>query len=303
MYQKESPAGSNEPSMENLMLNDVMTSQGLFTDMAGMAFTPTTMTQFESTLNEINDNMMAGYSTAGALKYDSSANRLWGNMGRSSQEFSEYEDDDDSDDSNSNTGDNKRTKNGQTYTEMTTVSGQPEQRVRKLPGPRPSRTLEEMTPLEAERRRRRRERNKNAAAKCRQRRVDQTNELLLETEQLEQESSRLEREIEQLRRQKHQLEFVLEAHKPTCRAVLPLPTNTAQSHQIKLEKPEQMLAPSTSVMRPNSLPIPATCRGSVVTTSSSVFSFDTSTGLTPMFSGDMGSPTSYLMVSPSTLLA
>jgi len=181
MYQKESPAGINEASMENLMLNDVITTQGMFTDMSGMAFTPTTMAQFESTLNELNDNLVSGYSTASvtsALKYDSSANRLWGNVGRTSQEFSEYEDDDDSDDSNSNMGDNKRTKNGQTYTEMTNVNGQTEQRVRKLPGPRPSRTLEEMTPLEAERRRRRRERNKNAAAKCRQRRVDQTNELL-----------------------------------------------------------------------------------------------------------------------------
>lgn len=35
-----------------------------------------------------------------------------------------------------------------------------------------------MTPEDLERRKRRRERNKHAAAKCRQRRVDQTNELL-----------------------------------------------------------------------------------------------------------------------------
>jgi hypothetical protein len=294
MYQKESPTGVNESAMENLILNDIATSMPMIFNDNSMIFTPTTFAQFESTLNDLN-NLGASYSTAGALKSESSANQLWVNM---NQQDSDYDDDDDdSDDSNSNTGEGKRVKNGQMYSSCVVI--QPEQRVRKLPGPRPSRTIEEMTPIEAERRRRRRERNKNAAAKCRQRRVDQTNELLAETEQLEQESVRLEREIELLRRQKHQLEFVLEAHKPTCQAqILPIAQN-----QIKVEKPDLVSTANLTALRPNTLAIQATatCRSNVASTTNSIFSFDTS-GFTPMFSGDMSSPSSYL-ISPSALLA
>lgn len=49
---------------------------------------------------------------------------------------------------------------------------------RQLPGPKSSRRLEDMTPEEINRRQRRRERNKAAAARCRQRRLDLTNQLL-----------------------------------------------------------------------------------------------------------------------------
>jgi hypothetical protein len=52
--------------------------------------------------------------------------------------------------------------------------GQP----RQLPGPKSSRRIEDMTPEEINRRQRRRERNKAAAARCRQRRLDLTNQLL-----------------------------------------------------------------------------------------------------------------------------
>lgn len=192
-----------------------------------------------------------------------------------------------------------------------------EQKERKLPGPRPSRTLEEMTPLEAERRRRRRERNKNAAAKCRQRRVEQTNTLQAQTEQLEQESSRLEREIDSLRRVKNQLEYVLDAHKPTCTAVF---TN------IKTENLEVTSSLISAAIRPNNLPIstvPTTCRNSLISSSGNflegmtssasllegrIFSFtDTPTafsGMTPMLmAGELGSPSSFVMLSPSTLIA
>ena len=48
---------------------------------------------------------------------------------------------------------------------------------RRLPGPKSSTRFEDMTPEERNRRQRRRERNKAAAARCRQRRVDLTNEL------------------------------------------------------------------------------------------------------------------------------
>lgn len=81
-----------------------------------------------------------------------------------------------------------------------------------------------LCPEEEERRRIRRERNKIAAAKCRQRRVDHTNRLIQETEKLEEERATLQDEIQTLRQQKDQLEFILQAHRPLCKA--PTPKNT-----------------------------------------------------------------------------
>ncbi|XP_046375556.1 fos-related antigen 1-like isoform X2 [Haliotis cracherodii] len=75
----------------------------------------------------------------------------------------------------------------------------------------------DLTPEECERRRVRRERNKVAAAKCRQRRVDHTNQLVDETDKLESERSNLESEIQSLQQQKDQLEFILQAHQPLCK--------------------------------------------------------------------------------------
>merc|ERR1712141_36141 len=84
-------------------------------------------------------------------------------------------------------------------------------------GPRKDKRNDKMTPEEANRKSQRRERNKVAAAKCRQRRVDQTNVLINETENLEEEKSQLENEIQNLQQQKEQLEFLLNAHKPMCK--------------------------------------------------------------------------------------
>jgi len=74
-----------------------------------------------------------------------------------------------------------------------------------------------ISPEEEERRRLRRERNKMAAARCRKRRMDHTNALLMETEGLEQKKQGLQQEIQQLQMQKEELEFLLEAHKACCR--------------------------------------------------------------------------------------
>lgn len=79
--------------------------------------------------------------------------------------------------------------------------------------------LSNLPPAEQEQQRRsvRRERNKLAAAKCRQRRVDLTNNLITESDQLEEEQSKLENDITNLTNQKDQLEFILEAHRPVCK--------------------------------------------------------------------------------------
>ncbi|XP_034648923.1 protein fosB isoform X2 [Trachemys scripta elegans] len=83
---------------------------------------------------------------------------------------------------------------------------------------RPRRTREEtLTPEEEEKRRVRRERNKLAAAKCRNRRRELTDRLQAETDQLEEEKAGLESEIAELQKEKERLEFVLVAHKPSCK--------------------------------------------------------------------------------------
>uniref|UniRef100_A0A1W7R9H3 Transcription factor kayak, isoforms D/sro n=1 Tax=Hadrurus spadix TaxID=141984 RepID=A0A1W7R9H3_9SCOR len=76
---------------------------------------------------------------------------------------------------------------------------------------------EKLSPEEEERRRVRRERNKLAAARCRKRRMDHTNSLLVETEDLEGKRHALQNEIQMLTSQKEELEFLLEAHKTTCK--------------------------------------------------------------------------------------
>ncbi|XP_034648921.1 protein fosB isoform X1 [Trachemys scripta elegans] len=75
----------------------------------------------------------------------------------------------------------------------------------------------ELTPEEEEKRRVRRERNKLAAAKCRNRRRELTDRLQAETDQLEEEKAGLESEIAELQKEKERLEFVLVAHKPSCK--------------------------------------------------------------------------------------
>ncbi|XP_033233143.1 transcription factor kayak isoform X2 [Drosophila pseudoobscura] len=85
-------------------------------------------------------------------------------------------------------------------------------------GRRPNRSAN-MTPEEEEKRRIRRERNKQAAARCRKRRVDQTNELTEEVELLEKRGENLKKEMELLNETKNQLEYFLQAHRPTCQKV------------------------------------------------------------------------------------
>ncbi|CAG9813680.1 unnamed protein product [Phaedon cochleariae] len=89
---------------------------------------------------------------------------------------------------------------------------------RNMGGRKPAQDLN-CSPEEEERRRVRRERNKAAAARCRKRRVDHTNTLILETEDLELKKQCLQEEVHELQQLKEQLEYLLESHKtsPHCR--------------------------------------------------------------------------------------
>merc|ERR1712106_185995 len=78
---------------------------------------------------------------------------------------------------------------------------------------------EELCPEEEERRKMRRERNKLAAARCRKRRVDQTDTLQDEVNLWENKKKALQDQIQQLQEEKTQLAFILEAHKSVCSRV------------------------------------------------------------------------------------
>ncbi|XP_026070451.1 cyclic AMP-dependent transcription factor ATF-3-like [Carassius auratus] len=74
----------------------------------------------------------------------------------------------------------------------------------------------ETNPEETERRKRRRERNKIAAAKCRNKKKETTDNLQMESEKLESINAELKAQIEELKSQKQQLVYMLNLHRPTC---------------------------------------------------------------------------------------
>jgi len=149
-----------------------------------------------------------------------------------------------------------------------------------------------LTGEERDRRLMRRERNKVAAAKCRQRRVDQTNTLLNETEELEDEKNNLENEIQTLQQQKEQLEFLLKAHRPLCKRHLngsritiksePVDINDSMGncHQLP-HRPNslQLINGSSNI---NSVGIPLSTPSSGIITLGLDSMVDGHTGLTPL---------------------
>lgn len=84
-------------------------------------------------------------------------------------------------------------------------------------GRKPTRAPQDISPEEEERRKVRRERNKMAAARCRKRRLDHTNELQDETDQLEEKKQCLQDEIRKLNSDREQLEAIIQAHMQSCR--------------------------------------------------------------------------------------
>lgn len=84
-------------------------------------------------------------------------------------------------------------------------------------GRRPTKAPHGISPEEEERRKVRRERNKMAAARCRKRRLDHTNELQDETDKLEEKKQCLQDEIRKLNSDRERLQAILEAHLHSCR--------------------------------------------------------------------------------------
>ena len=163
-----------------------------------------------------------------------------------------------------------------TATQGPTLSASPPAPTRRNVGGRRPTKAKGISPEEEERRQVRRERNKAAAARCRKRRMDHTNELLKETEGLEHKKQNLQLEIQELKSQVEELSFVLETHRVTGNCCLPRPDPCASPpdikpfiYPLKKEEPEReqpapakrpmaaMPAPpvQTKPSRPTSLPV------------------------------------------------
>lgn len=103
-------------------------------------------------------------------------------------------------------------------TEEVTSAGQKATR-RNMGGRRPKHPSN-LTPEEEAKRKVRRERNKLAAARCRKRRVDQTNDLVDKVNLLEKEKQKLQSDIQELQLVKEDLEYCLDNHRAQCRLIL-----------------------------------------------------------------------------------
>ncbi|CAG9789050.1 unnamed protein product [Diatraea saccharalis] len=99
--------------------------------------------------------------------------------------------------------------------------GLPAPKRRNMGGRRPTKAPQDLSPEEEERRKIRRERNKMAAARCRKRRLDHTNELQEETDKLEEKKRALEDELRRLSADREHLQSVLQHHLGSCRLRAP----------------------------------------------------------------------------------
>ncbi|OQV20553.1 hypothetical protein BV898_05375 [Hypsibius exemplaris] len=135
--------------------------------------------------------------------------------------------------------------------------GQPQQLVGKgRAGGRKSNTKEDkLSSEEMDRRKVRRERNKQAAARCRKRRMDQTNILTDETEALEAVQNDIKSEIEKYQLEITEIQSILDTHRANCGKNIP-----ATSVHMRVHSPPRIhvQVPPTSVNDSMIMPPPPT---------------------------------------------
>ncbi|CAG2106056.1 unnamed protein product [Medioppia subpectinata] len=220
------------------------TSNETFANIGGLSqttttLTPTTLKNIEESFMEIIPpqsrphpqearfvpplvNISANYASINSnynLNNDLNTSSNNSNSNASDLEFgSDYESDEDSSsrsDSHWNAyvdRHNTSANNGSDYNKQKVTAT----KVRGKSGRKPMRN-DKLTPAEEKKRQQRRERNKQAAARCRKRRMDHTNSLLIETDGLEEKRQSLLNEVEALRKQKDELEAILATHKMNCK--------------------------------------------------------------------------------------
>lgn len=119
---------------------------------------------------------------------------------------------------------------------------------------------EELSPDESARLALRRERNKQAAARCRKRRLDQTESLQKQVNEHEERKRQLQEEIHTLQTQKEDLEFILSEHRKVCaRAdLLPAPASMPRptANNINSAPPQRMAPQHPHQHQPTVLSVP-----------------------------------------------
>merc|ERR1711884_751498 len=137
-------------------------------------------------------------------------------------------------------------------------------------------------PEEDAKRKMRRNRNRLAAAKCRQKRLDQIADLQVEVAKWEMKNRSLEEEVASLREEKEELQYVLAAHRQSCTLQIKVEQEESQSQSPVLEpakpqRPASLSLPPVTVKNIEGVPID--------TPSNGILSFNTllegRTGLTP----------------------
>merc|ERR1712079_292499 len=157
------------------------------------------------------------------------------------------------------------------------------------PGRANKRKAEEelLDPEEDEKRKMRRNRNRLAAARCRQKRLDQIETLQVEVNNWELKNRSLEEEVVALKAEKEELQYILAAHRSTCSLQVKVEPGTEEESPVYVEV--QPKEETVKLQRPGSLSLPITVNSiegvSIDTPSNGILSFNTllegKTGLTP----------------------
>merc|ERR1712241_1248750 len=143
-----------------------------------------------------------------------------------------------------------------------------------------------LDPEEDEKRKIRRNRNRLAAARCRQKRLDQIESLQVEVNNWEKKNRSLEEEVAALKADKEELQFILAAHRNTCSLQVKVEPATEEESPVFVQV--QPSVETVKPQRPGSLsliPVNNIEGVNIDTPSNGILSFNTllegKTGLTP----------------------
>merc|ERR1712110_182536 len=147
-----------------------------------------------------------------------------------------------------------------------------------------------LDPEEDEKRNMRRNRNRLAAARCRQKRLDQIETLQVEVNNWELKNRSLEEEVVALKAEKEELQFILNAHRETCSLQVKVEPSTEEESPVFVQVQPRETVKSGRPERPGSLSLTSLTLNNIEgvtidTPSNGILSFNTllegKTGLTP----------------------
>merc|ERR1719210_1015344 len=112
----------------------------------------------------------------------------------------------------------------------------------------------------------RRDRNRLAAAKCRQKRLDQIADLQVEVAKWEMKNRSLEEEVASLREEKEELQYVLAAHRQSCTLQIKVEQEESQSQSpvpepVKPQRPASLSLTPVTVKNIEGVPIDTPSNG------------------------------------------